>query len=113
MTDSNVTSSNDMTEGLDHHAHDLGDVTATCKADAHDLATLRYDEADHALDALEFVMCALAAMETAYSNEVVNGCVCIIDDAVLTLREYVGDARAALLMAADGRAKQRKYQQIF
>lgn len=92
--------------------HDLDDATAGCKVDAHDLATVRYDEADGALDTLEFTMCALAAMETAYSDEVVNGSVNIIENAVVTLREYIGDTREALLMAADGRAKQRKYQQI-
>lgn len=93
--------------------HDLGDATAGCEVDVHDLATVRYDEADGALDTLEFTMCALAAMETAYSDEVVNGSVNIIENAVVTLREYIGDTREALLMAADGRAKQRKYQQIF
>lgn len=93
--------------------HDLDDATTGCKVDAHDLATVGYDEADGALDTLEFTMCALAAMETAYSDEVVNGSVNIIENAVVTLREYIGDTREALLMAADGRAKQRKYQQIF
>lgn len=93
--------------------HDLDDATPVCELDAHDLATVGYDKADKALDTLEFTMCALAAMETAYSDEVVNGSVNIIENAVVTLREYIGDTREALLMAADGRAKQRKYQQIF
>ena len=91
----------------------LIDATSVRELDTHDLATVGYDEADQALDMLEFVMCALAAMESTYSDEVVNGCVQTIESAVVTLREYIGDTREALLMAADGRAKQRKYQQIF
>lgn len=63
------------------------------------LATTRYDEADKCLDILEFVMCALAAMESAYSDRVTNGCISTIDDAVAILREYIGDARDALISA--------------
>lgn len=77
--------------------HDLDDATPVCELDAHDLATVGYDEADKALDTLEFTMCALAAMETAYSDEVVNGSVNIIENAVVTLREYIGDTREALI----------------
>lgn len=79
---------------------DLGDATAGCKVDTHDLATVGYDGADKALDTLEFTMCALAAMETAYSDEVVNGSVNIIENAVVTLREYIGDTREALISAS-------------
>lgn len=101
------------TDGASDGDRDLDDATPVCELDAHDLATVGYDEADGALDTLEFTMCALAAMETAYSDEVVNGSVNIIENAVVTLREYIGDTREALLMAADGRAKQRKYQRVF
>lgn len=89
------------------------DEATECQTDMHDLITVRYDESDQNLDVLEFVTCALAVMDSTYSDKVVNGCVSTIDDAVAALREYIGDTREALLMAADGRAKQRKYQQIF
>lgn len=63
------------------------------------LVTTRYDEADKCLDVLEFVTCALAVMDSTYSNTVVNGCVSTIDDAVAALREYIADTREALISA--------------
>lgn len=63
------------------------------------LATTGYDKADQTLDKLHFLMCALAAMETSYSDQTVNGLVQIIDDVDRTLREYVGATRTALISA--------------
>lgn len=68
------------------------------------LATTDYDRADQTLDKLEFVMCALTAMETSYSDQTVNGLVQIIDDIHHALREYVDATRAVLISVADGGA---------
>lgn len=75
-------------------------MESTDRLDTTQLVTRRYDEADQTLDGLEFVMCAIAAMENSYSDQVVNGCVSIINDAVVTLREYIGDTRETLLVVA-------------
>lgn len=73
------------------------DAATECQTDMHDLITVRYDEADQSLDVLEFVTCALAVMDSTYSDTVVNGCVSTIDDAVAALREYIADTRKALI----------------
>lgn len=69
------------------------------QADFHELACSRYDRADEALDKITFVLCAASAMETTYSDNVVNGFVQIVDDAVSTLRKYLDDSREAMVRA--------------